>query len=211
MTSERTYLNYRIKKGNVFYLSSSEPLPGYKKVETKVGVFYHKETDLIRSSELLSIKINESKYGEYISFKMKGEDDNTIIDLSIKTLVNGRLDAFAASAAMSIGNLKLGDPIDITLNKTERNSGNYLYSNIYFKQDGVNVPWTFEYSDVPKLVEKINKITKKAEYDSEDKDAFLYEKLKEGCQAGSKKLPKQSDISDSKTVVRPIEDDDLPF
>ncbi len=211
---KKEFVNIKLKSGNRFYTSSKEPVEGAELVETKFGNYYHKVIGYIKSDKLISVSLRDTKYGEKLQFLMEGKD-NTILDFSIPTINNkGRLEAFAASAAMSIGGLKIGHPIEINVNKKDKNEAGYLYSNIFFRQFGdEDIKWTFDYSEVPKPVEKINKITKKSEWNSEDKDAFLYAKLVEACM-GLK--PEKSESDDypkakDKKVVVPVEDDDLPF
>lgn len=213
-TEKKEFVNVKIKAGNIFYVSSKEPFDGAVMVETKFGEYYHKELPIIESPKLLSVKLVEGKFGESLKFLMEGED-GSVLDLSMVTInQKGGLDSFAADVAKTLPNLEIGKPITISLNKESANAAGYLYPNVYIKQDeDENVRWAFGIDEIPKLVQKINKVTKKTEYDSEDRDAFLYDKIKEACKKLKGARPQNDNYPKAKQdiAVSTINDDDLPF
>jgi len=214
MSTKKEFINIKIKSGNRFYTSSKNPIKGAEKVETKLGDYYHTEVPNIKSNKLLSVGVYDSPYGEVLQFLMEGEGE-TILSFSIPTINSkGRLDSFAASAARYLGNLEVGKPIEISLNKKDTNPNGYLYANMFFRQGGEeNVRWVFDNDDVPPGTEKINKVTKKSEYDYQDRDAFLYDKIKEACKnlKGSKSTLDNYPVAKSEMKIVPVDDDDLPF
>jgi len=204
-----------IKTGNVLYTSHKEAGENTVETSTKDGKIYHHEEYENVEGKLTAVKLEEGKFGERLKLFIEQDKDNTFV-LEIPTIINKELSDWAVEMGKFIGNLKLNKQTKISTNKTKLDKNNFPYKNLFITQDEERVDWAFELSEIPKPVVK-TKLGKDS-LDFEDRDDFVYKKIKAAVEGFKKDNKVQHMPSDYKTstnkeeiVIPPRRSDDLPF
>lgn len=183
------FTNYAIKgsKG-VFYTTSKEPQEGYTENKytdretKKEKTNYHKEVETL-TGKLHSIKLKQSELvGERLAISLTdAKGDANVLEIPVFRNTNGDVDEYTKSCIQYLSNLVLNAETEIFCNSKNKDKKGYLYKNVFFKQDGEQIPWEFkifgEDSPVPKAVQKEHKVTKQIKWNFEDQNVWFYDKL----------------------------------
>ena len=212
------FLKVGFKQGNHLYTSSKTPVAGAEVYVKDENTYYHTTMDKVEG-KLTAVKLDPSDFGERLKLFIQ-KDENSCYILEIPTVNKDRLNDWACEIAKFLPNLKLGKQIEISANTSNMDKKGYPYKNLYISQEGEKVQWAFPLTDIPPLSKKFNKLKNADVYNSEDRDAFLYEKIKESVEGFKKENKTAHTPSDYKTSTnKPAADidlsgednDDLPF
>lgn len=184
------FVNIYIKSGNEFYEKSKGPQEGFKEFTLKTGgKTYHKIHESI-SGKLMKVVKKESEYGDTVDlFLSQSEDLVYVLSLKIWN-VSKSLDSWVLEILKYLPSMQIGKEYKISTNKTSKNDGGYLYTNLYVNEivDGelVKLDWVL-YDDMPKG----KKSVATGKYNFSERDDFAYIKLMESIDSIKKNTIKE--------------------
>lgn len=218
--------NIKIKQSvGKFYESSKTEIEGWEKVDTKEhGNRWHRVFSTITGT-ITKIMIDESgSFGDRLKiFVDTGEDEVSVLEMPLFN-INKSLYDYARSLAMIIDGVKLGgeNTHEIFLNSKNKDKNDFLYKNIFIKQNGETVKPSVNKADVPAWEEKPDPVKKgKKVWDSTANTKYLYDILYDFCEgvtpsASSENTPPVTNTE--KAISKPVEKkvvedvvDNLPF
>lgn len=211
--------NIKIKSSDgKFYESSKTEVEGWTKVETKEhGTRWHRIFSNLQG-KLAKIDLDEEgQFGDRLKVYVETDTDEvSVLEINLFN-TNKSINDYVRSLCQRLGNLNIGDEVDIFLNTKYKNNRGYLNKFMVVKVDDNIVEKALAKEDVPKWVEKQDPIKKdKKIWDRTDETAFFYNLLKswigENTKSYSSDENDSTEVTTTSTVSATIDDDDdLPF
>jgi len=208
-----TWKNIKIKSSvGKFYESSKTAIDGWEEVETKEhGTRWHRVFSNLKG-KLTKIAIDEEgQFGDRLKIYVEtGTDEVSVLEINLFN-TNKSINDYVKSLCQRLGNVNLGDEVDIFLNTKYKDKKDFLNKFVVVKVLDSIVEKSINKEDVPKWEEKPDPIKKgKMVWDRTAETAFYYEYLTNWVNENS---PAQ-DTEETTPVVAEttvVADENLPF
>ena len=175
-----TWKNIKIKSSvGKFYESSKTAVEGWEQIETEEhGTRWHRVFSNLKG-KLTKVAIDEEgKFGDRLKIYVETDTDEvSVLELTLFN-VNKTMNDYVKTFCTRLGNIRLGDEVDIFLNTKYKDKSDYLKKFVVVKIDDTIVEKALDKDSVPKWEEKPDPIKKgKTYWDRTAETAFYYEYL----------------------------------
>lgn len=214
----KPWKNIKVKSGT-FYVSSKEPLDGYKEVKytdkkTKQEItVYHREFNDLQGV-LKRVSIDDSKFGKQLRIFVESDDYKNVLEVPLRSPF-GDITEYVRSVVQVLGNMEYDKEYRIFVNRKFKDSKDRPYKNfVFLEEDDKPITWAIHPNDFPSAVRQENKLGE-VDYDRTERNDFIIEELlKQLERLNGKEETKQPSSSKKKEEPVPAntdDDDDLPF